>query len=109
MLPASHNEGRRIRMTEVVGQSGEQRAGERRAPTVYHIPVCPFSQRLEILLTLKGCRHLVDFHVVDITRPYPGWLLEKTRGRRPCRCSRAGWAGSSRRVWLSSATSRPLP
>jgi glutathione S-transferase len=80
MLPVSHNEGRRIRMAEVVDQSEEQRAGERRAPTVYHIPVCPFSQRLEILLTLKGCRHLVDFHVVDITRPYPGWLLEKTRG-----------------------------
>ncbi|MBA2534254.1 MAG: glutathione S-transferase family protein, partial [Rubrobacter sp.] len=51
-----------------------------RAPTVYHIPVCPFSQRLEILLTLKGYRHLVDFHVVDITRPRPEWLLEKTRG-----------------------------
>lgn len=49
-------------------------------PTVYQIPVCPFSQRLEILLTLKGCRDRVDFHVVDITRPRPGWLLEKTRG-----------------------------
>lgn len=24
--------------------------------TVYHIPVCPFSQRLKILLTLKECR-----------------------------------------------------
>ncbi len=23
-------------------------------PIVYHIPVCPFSQRLEILLALKG-------------------------------------------------------
>lgn len=56
-------------------------AGEvRRVPTVYHIPVCPFSQRLEILLTLKGCRDLVDFHVVDITRPRQGWLLEKTQG-----------------------------
>ena len=54
MLPVSHNEGRRIRMAEVVDQSEGQRAGERRAPTVYHIPVCPFSQRLEILLTLKG-------------------------------------------------------
>ena len=52
----------------------------RHAPTVYHIPVCPFSQRLEILLTLKGCRHLVDFHVVDITRPRPGWLIEKMHG-----------------------------
>jgi glutathione S-transferase len=49
-------------------------------PAVYHIPVCPFSQRLEILLALKGRRHEVDFHVVDITRPRPAWLLEKTRG-----------------------------
>ncbi len=47
-------------------------------PTVYHIPVCPFSQRLEILLALKGLDDRVAFHVVDITRP--GWLLEKTRG-----------------------------
>jgi glutathione S-transferase len=49
-------------------------------PVVYHIPVCPFSQRLEILLTLKGAREEVDFHVVDITRPRPPWLIEKTRG-----------------------------
>ncbi len=52
----------------------------RGAPTVYHIPVCPFSQRVEILLALKGLRDRVDFHVVDITRPRAGWLLEKTRG-----------------------------
>lgn len=49
-------------------------------PVVYHIPVCPFSQRLEILLALKGCRDAVEFHVVDITRPRPDWLLAKTRG-----------------------------
>jgi glutathione S-transferase len=49
-------------------------------PIIYHIPVCPFCQRLEILLTLKGRRHEVDFRVVDITQPRPGWLLEKTRG-----------------------------
>ncbi len=49
-------------------------------PTMYHIPVCPFSQRLEILLSLKGLEGRVDFHVVDITRPRPEWLLEKTRG-----------------------------
>ena len=53
---------------------------ERRTPTVYHIPVCPFSQRLEILLSLKGLGDRVGFHVVDITQPRPGWLLEKTRG-----------------------------
>lgn len=48
--------------------------------TVYHIPVCPFSQRVEILLSLKGRRDDVDFPVVDITRPREAWLLEKTRG-----------------------------
>jgi glutathione S-transferase len=48
--------------------------------TVYHIPVCPFSQRVEVLLALKGLDGRVRFHVVDITRPREGWLLEKTRG-----------------------------
>lgn len=47
---------------------------------VYHIPVCPFSQRLEILLALKGRRAEFDFQVVDITRPRAEWLLRKTRG-----------------------------
>lgn len=49
-------------------------------PTVYHIPVCPFSQRLEILLALKDLGDRVTFHVVDITRPRPGWSLKKMRG-----------------------------
>ena len=49
-------------------------------PAVYHIPVCPFSQRLEILLALKGLRDAVDFHVVDITKPRPDWVLARTRG-----------------------------
>jgi glutathione S-transferase len=49
-------------------------------PTIYHIPVCPFSQRVEILLELKGARSTVDFRVVDITKPREPWLLEKTRG-----------------------------
>src|SRR5262245_52044709 len=48
--------------------------------TVYHIPICPFSQRLEILLELKGLRGAVAFRVVDITRPRPPELLAKTRG-----------------------------
>ena len=37
--------------------------------TVYHIPVCPFCQRLEILLALKGRQDAVRFVVVDITQP----------------------------------------
>ncbi|WP_025897028.1 glutathione S-transferase family protein [Sneathiella glossodoripedis] len=48
--------------------------------TIYHIPVCPFSQRLEILLRLKGQEDSVDFKVVDITRPRDPELLKKTRG-----------------------------
>lgn len=49
-------------------------------PIIYHIPVCPFSQRIEILLALKGLREAVDFRVVDITRPRDPALLAKTRG-----------------------------
>lgn len=49
-------------------------------PTVYHIPVCPFCQRIEIILELKGLTGAVDFSVVDITKPRDPALLEKTRG-----------------------------
>ncbi len=49
-------------------------------PALFHIPVCPFCQRLEILLTLKDRRSEVDFRVVDITHPRPEWLLRKMRG-----------------------------
>ena len=49
-------------------------------PTIYHIPVCPFSQRLEILLALKNCSELVSFSVVDITQPRDPALLALTRG-----------------------------
>lgn len=49
-------------------------------PTIYQIPVCPFCQRLEILLTLKERRDEIDFRVIDITQPRPDWLLKKTRG-----------------------------
>lgn len=47
---------------------------------VYHIPVCPFSQRLEILLALRGREGAVEFRVVDITKPRDPDLLAKTRG-----------------------------
>jgi glutathione S-transferase len=49
-------------------------------PTIHHIPVCPFSQRLEILLALKGQPDAARFVVVDITRPRDPALLRKTRG-----------------------------
>lgn len=49
-------------------------------PVLYHIPVCPFSQRLEIMLELKGMRDAVEFRVVDITIPRDPELLVKTKG-----------------------------
>lgn len=47
-------------------------------PIVYHIPVCPFCQRLEILLELKNKPEAVQFQVVDITKPRDKELLRKT-------------------------------
>jgi glutathione S-transferase len=47
---------------------------------VYHIPICPFCQRLEVLLARKGLQHAIDFEVVDITRPRDPHLLQLTGG-----------------------------
>ena len=47
---------------------------------VHQIHACPFSQRLEILLALKGQGAAVRFEVADVTRPRPDWLLQKTGG-----------------------------
>ena len=49
-------------------------------PVVHHIPVCPFSQRLEILLALRGRPDAVEFRVVDVTRPRDPELVTKSRG-----------------------------
>jgi glutathione S-transferase len=49
-------------------------------PIVHHIPVCPFSQRLEILLALKERGDAVAFRVADITRPRDPALLALTGG-----------------------------
>ncbi|SPF77945.1 glutathione S-transferase family protein [Pseudoprimorskyibacter insulae] len=49
-------------------------------PTIYHIPVCPFSQRVEILLELKGLRDQINFVTVDISKPRDPELLKKSRG-----------------------------
>jgi glutathione S-transferase len=49
-------------------------------PTVFHIPVCPFCQRIQILLDLKGLPDAVRYQVVDVTVPRPPDLLRKTRG-----------------------------
>lgn len=49
-------------------------------PVVYHIPVCPFCQRLKILLDHKGLGDTIDYVVVDITQPRDSVLLTKTGG-----------------------------
>lgn len=46
--------------------------------TIYHIPGCPFSERIEIMLALKGLAvHDVE---IDISKPRPDWLLAKSGG-----------------------------
>jgi glutathione S-transferase len=47
---------------------------------LYHIPGCPFSERVEILLALKGLSDAVEDMEIDISKPRPDWLLAKTRG-----------------------------
>ena len=47
---------------------------------MHHIPVCPFSQRVKILLKLKGLSDQVDYNVVDITKPRDPRLLELSKG-----------------------------
>ena len=53
--------------------------------TIYHIPGCPFSERIEIMLALKGLR-MRDVEI-DISRPRPDWLLAKSGGKRNFRRS----------------------
>ena len=49
--------------------------------TVYHIPICPFSQRLEILCELKKLgKEEVRYRVVDITKPRAPHILELSGG-----------------------------
>jgi len=46
--------------------------------TIYHIPGCPFSERIEIMLALKGLA-MKDVEI-DISKPRPDWLLAKSGG-----------------------------
>jgi glutathione S-transferase len=48
--------------------------------TMYHIPGCPFSERVEILLELKGLGRMMADVEIDISQPRPDWLLRKTQG-----------------------------
>lgn len=47
---------------------------------MYHIPGCPFSERIELLLDLKGLGGVMADHEIDISQPRPDWLLAKTLG-----------------------------
>lgn len=49
-------------------------------PILYHMPVCPFCQRVDILLALKGRRDDIEIQPIDITLPRPEALLQKTHG-----------------------------
>ena len=48
--------------------------------SLYHFPGCPYSERVEILLALKGLGSLICDVEIDISSPRPAWLLQKTRG-----------------------------
>jgi len=49
-------------------------------PILHVIPVCPFCQRVEIVLGLKGLQDAVERRAVDITRPRDPAFLAMTRG-----------------------------
>ena len=53
---------------------------EAEKPTLYHIPGCPFSERVEILMELKGLAGFIEDVEIDISKPRSDWLLKKTRG-----------------------------
>jgi len=47
---------------------------------LYHFPGCPYSERVEILLNLKGLGGEFEDVELDISQPRPDWLLRKTGG-----------------------------
>lgn len=47
---------------------------------LYHFPGCPYSERVEILFHLKGMEGVIEDRELDISKPRPDWLLEKTGG-----------------------------
>jgi glutathione S-transferase len=47
---------------------------------LYHFPGCPYSERIEICLHLKGMTGEVEDIELDLSKPRPDWLLQKTRG-----------------------------
>lgn len=49
-------------------------------PILHQIAACPFSQRVEILLALRGLTESVEMRIHDVTQPRPADLLAKTGG-----------------------------
>jgi glutathione S-transferase len=47
---------------------------------LYHFPGCPYSERVEILLHLKGLAGEIEDVEFDLSQPRPDWLLHKTGG-----------------------------
>ena len=47
---------------------------------MYNFPGCPFSERLEILMALKGRSAALVSIDIDLSAPRPAWLLAKTQG-----------------------------
>ena len=47
---------------------------------MYNFPGCPFSERVEILMALKGRAAQIDSIEIDLSQARPDWLLKKTRG-----------------------------
>lgn len=48
--------------------------------TMYNFPGCPFSERIEIMMALKGRAAQLRSIEIDLSAPRPAWLLEKTLG-----------------------------
>lgn len=49
-------------------------------PIFYVVPVCPFSQRVQIMLALRDQSDAIEIREVDITKPRSPELLQKTGG-----------------------------
>lgn len=49
-------------------------------PIIHHIPLCPFCQRIEVLVDLKGVRDQVEFAFVDAVAPREQKILDITGG-----------------------------
>ena len=74
---------------------------------MYHIPGCPFSERVELLLDLKGLHDIMADHEIDISKPRPDWLLRKTRGTTSLPALETPMSMRSRRCCARPTASSP--